>query len=138
MYLAIITAFAAVFSTIGQLNGLESVYMESNTEQHSIPEFLYKIISPEQWEESLHVNYVALSSADEDFIHLATEEQVPNIIRKYWNNKDYIILTLDSSKLIGNIVYEANPGGVTLYYHLYNGFIPLDAVENVATYTQEP
>ena len=59
MYLAIITAFAAVFSTIGQLNGLESVYMESNTEQHSIPEFLYKIISPEQWEESLHVNYVA-------------------------------------------------------------------------------
>ncbi len=97
--------------------------MESNP-----PKYLYKIVSKEQWEESLCQNQVVLGSIDRDFIHLAKEEQVDSVVQKFWNNKGYMILKLDPQKFIGRLVYEKNPGGSNLYYHLYDGWIPLDAV----------
>ncbi len=101
-------------------------------QENSSPEYLYRIVSTEQWEESLHQNQVVNSSIDKDFIHLATEEQLAHIAQKFWNNKDHIILKLASKKLTGRLVYEANPGGTTLYYHLYKGNVPLDAVVEVS------
>lgn len=92
------------------------------------PEYLYRIVSPEQWQESLLQNQVVNSSMDKDFIHLATKEQLTHITQKFWNNKDHIILKLDSKKLTGRLNYETNPGGTTKYYHLYEGNVPLDAV----------
>ncbi len=65
---------------------------------------------------------------DKEFIHLAKEDQVDGVISKFWNNKNPIILKLDSSKIVGKLVYETNPGGTTKYYHLYEGQIPLIAV----------
>lgn len=100
-------------------------------QENSIPEYLYRIVSPEQWQESLLQNHVVNSSQDKDFIHLATKEQLPKIAQKFWNNKNHITLKLASKKLIGRLVYEANPGGTTLYYHLYEGSIPLEAVIDV-------
>lgn len=101
-------------------------------QENSSPEYLYRIVSPEQWQESLHQNQVVNSSVDKDFIHLATEEQLARIAQKFWNNKDHIILKLASKKLTGRLVYEANPGGATLYYHLYDGKVPLDAVVEIS------
>ena len=101
-------------------------------QENSIPEYLYRIVSNEQWQESLLQNQVANSAFDKDFIHLATKEQLARIAEKFWNNKDHIILKLDSKKLTGRLVYEANPGGTTLYYHLYEGNVPLDAVVEVS------
>lgn len=99
--------------------------------QHSTPEYLYKILSPEQWQESLLHNEIALSSMDKDFIHLTKEEQVVQVAQKFWENMDYIVLKLASRRLMGRLVYETNPGGSTHYYHLYEGNIPLDAVADV-------
>ena len=96
-------------------------------------EYLYRIVSPEQWQESLLQNHVINSSIDKDFIHLATEEQLAGIIQKFWNNKDHIILKLAAKKLTGRLIYETNPGGTTLYYHLYEGNVPIDAVVEVST-----
>lgn len=98
-----------------------------NTENH-IPQYLYKIVSPEDWQRSKSQKILETSSMDENFIHLSTKEQLPHIAQKFWKNKDYVILTLDTKKLVGRLVYETNPGGTTLYYHLYEGKIPLDAV----------
>lgn len=96
--------------------------------QNSIPDYLYKIISQEDWQKSLLQNEVASSPKDEDFIHLAKEDQIVHVIQKFWKNQNYIVLKLDSKKLGGRLIYETNPGGNTLYYHLYEGNIPLEAV----------
>lgn len=95
------------------------------------PEYLYKIISQEEWQKSLIQNYLVLSPKDRDFIHLAKEEQVDHVMQKFWNDKDAIILKLATSQLIGRLMYEINPGGSQFYYHLYEGEIPLDAVLDV-------
>lgn len=102
--------------------------MAQLNEQNSIPKHLYRIISSDEWQKSSTQKFLQTPLFDEDFIHLATKEQLPHIIQKFWDKKTYIILTLDPNKLIGRLVYEANPGGTTLYYHLYEGKIPLDAV----------
>ncbi|MEI8124498.1 MAG: DUF952 domain-containing protein [Parachlamydiaceae bacterium] len=96
-----------------------------------IPQYLYKIVSPEDWEASRLKNEVVISQIDTDFIHLATENQIPHVAEKFWNGKPYTILKLDSKKLRGRLVYETNPGGNTQYYHLYEGRIPLDAVVTI-------
>ena len=96
--------------------------------QSSPPEYLYKVVSQEQWQMSRHHHKIVLPSMDDDFIHLAKEDQVAHIVRKFWDNKDHIILKLATKKLVGRLIYETNPGGSTQYYHLYEGNIPLDAV----------
>jgi uncharacterized protein (DUF952 family) len=101
-------------------------------QENSSPEYLYRIVSTEQWGESLRQNQVVNSSIDKDFIHLATEEQLAHITQKFWNNRNHIIIKLASKKLAGRLVYEANPGGTTLYYHLYDGNVPLDAVVEIS------
>ena len=88
--------------------------IQTNTEE-SIPKYLYKIVSPEEWQESRGKEFIKTSSMDKDFVHLATKDQVPHIAQKFWDKKDYIILKLDSKKLIGHLVYETNPGGATRY-----------------------
>ena len=66
---------------------------------------------------------------DSEFIHLATKEQLGNIIKKYWSGaSSYFVLKLETQKLHGKLVFEANPGGTNKYYHLYNGTIPFDAI----------
>lgn len=97
----------------------------------STPEFLYKIVSEDEWKESQLQNQVVPSTLDKEFIHLSTEEQLPRIAQKFWNNQDHVVLKLTSKKLKGRLAYEANPGGSNLYYHLYEGKIPLDAVISV-------
>lgn len=94
------------------------------------PPYLYKIVSTEQWQESLILNQIVFSSMDTDFIHLATEEQIQSVVQKFWKEMDHIILKVDSKKLIGRLVYENNPGGANKYYHLYEGSIPLEAVSD--------
>ena len=96
-----------------------------------VPDHLYKILSPDEWQASQLQNHVAPSFMDTDFIHLSTDTQLGRIVKKFWNNKEHIILKLASKELKGRLVYESNPGGVNRYYHLYDGQIPLDAVQKV-------
>jgi uncharacterized protein (DUF952 family) len=93
------------------------------------PHYLYKILSKSDWQQSQGKPFLKLSSMDDAFIHLATKEQLPAILKKLWpNDLDRVILKLDVSKLPGRLVKERNPGGTTEYYHLYDGALPLDAV----------
>lgn len=131
----IIIAMCAL-NTFNYLDAHEIISQETENQeikmiQNSTPEYLYKIISQEQWQKSLLENKVIGSSIDEEFIHLAKEDQVDHVVKKFWNNMDYIVLRLASKKLVGRLIYEKNPGGSTEYYHLYEGNIPLDAVVEV-------
>lgn len=93
--------------------------------------YLYKIVSPEQWQNSQTQATIELTSFDDRFIHLAQEHQIEGVTQKFWTDKPYLILTLESTQLIGNLVLESNRPGGDQYYHLYNGSIPLRAVIGV-------
>ncbi len=96
--------------------------------QQENPDYLYRFVSLEQWQEIQLQNQVVNSSIDKDFIHLATKKQLNAVTQKFWNNKDHIILKLASKIVKKRLLYETNSGGTTRYYHLYEGHIPLDAV----------
>lgn len=94
------------------------------------PTFLYKVLSVEDWAKSQKT--VHLAAMDAEFIHFATEDQLPGIIAKYWADvPHYVVLKVETSKLSGDLVFEANPGGTNRYYHLYNGSIPLSSIVEV-------
>lgn len=95
-------------------------------------EYLYKIVSPEAWERSQGKKEVERSYVDDLFIHLSTQEQLSHVVKKFWAGEDYVILKLKTDKLVGRLVFETNPGGTNRYYHLYDGFIPLEAVQEAS------
>ncbi len=120
------------------------VFMTTNANEHSMeavekqqtqtPQYLYKVLSLENWQQSQAQNIVILTKDDEVFIHLATEDQLDRIIDKYWSQAPhYVILKIDPTQLPGQLIYEANPGGTNKYFHLYHGSIPRKAVVNAQT-----
>lgn len=112
------------FGTLYSIN-LTGIIMPHET----TPRFLFKIITLEQWNSSKEQDRLELGSDDALFIHLATENQLDRITEKYWTSvPSYIILKIESQALFGDLRLEANEGGQNRYYHLYNGFIPLEAV----------
>lgn len=91
------------------------------------PKYLYKVVSTEDWKAS--EQSIKLAPADNDFIHFSREDQLDRIITKYWSDvPEFFVLKIDTEKLPGKLVFEANPGGTAKYYHLYDGSIPVDAV----------
>lgn len=120
-----------IFMVLALIGLPQIIKLEGNMNQKTYPEFLYKIVSQEDWEKSTLQGQVVRSSVDTDFIHLAKEDQIPQVVEKFWKCKDHIVLKLDSKQLIGRLVYETNPGRSTKYYHLYEGTIPLNAVVDV-------
>jgi uncharacterized protein (DUF952 family) len=94
-----------------------------------VPKQLYKLVSLAQWEESQQSDRLVLDETDGAFIHLATEEQWPAIARKYWAGRSLVVLQVATDKLVGKLIFETNPGGSgTKYYHLYEGYVPLEAI----------
>lgn len=90
---------------------------------------LYKILSLKNWQKSQTQKYLILSEADKEFIHFSTKDQLERILNKYWSDgSEYVILQIDSAKLLGRLVFEANPGGENKYYHLYEGAILVQSV----------
>lgn len=95
-----------------------------------MPTHLYKILSVENWKKSQGARVLSLHSMDDEFIHLSTKEQLSRIIDKFWSDgTPYVVLEVNTAKLPGKLILESNPGGTTKYYHLYDGEIPLDAVQ---------
>jgi uncharacterized protein (DUF952 family) len=96
-----------------------------------LPNILFKIVSKEQFEKSKELKNLLLSPDDSEFIHFSEKHQIERIIGKFFSNvKDILILEIDPNLLEGRLVKEKNPGGETLYYHLYEGCIPLKSIKN--------
>jgi uncharacterized protein (DUF952 family) len=131
MYSYLLIVVTSLFIFTSSFNYIEAQERKNTMTEEIHPEYLYKIVSMEQWQESLMQNRIVLSTSDDKFIHLAKEDQVEEVVRKYWSDKNHMILKLSVEKLIGLLIYEANPGRSTKYYHLYDGSIPLEAVEDV-------
>jgi uncharacterized protein (DUF952 family) len=95
------------------------------------PKYLYKIVSMEKWKESLHCGHFVPSEMDREFVHFSMEDQLARVADKFWKGQDYVVLTIESQQLVGNLVYESNPGGENKYWHLYEGEIPLESIVDV-------
>jgi hypothetical protein len=60
----------------------------------------------------------------------STAEQLDRIVQKYWAEApQFVVLKIDASQLKGKLKYEANPGGLSQYYHLHDGSIPIQAIK---------
>lgn len=105
---------------------------ETHMTKEPTPQFLYKILSKVNWVQSQAGTCLILDNTDEAFIHLSRENQLERIRTKYWADRtDFVILKIDTEKLVGDLILEANPGGVNKYYHLHKGSIPLESVVDV-------
>lgn len=98
-----------------------------------VPAKLYKITTVDLWAQSKNGDRLVLAELDKSgFIHLAEEQDVERISKKFFpNEKKLAVLELDPKLLVGRIVFETNPGGSQKYYHLYDGYIPIQAISKV-------
>lgn len=94
--------------------------------------YIYK----NDWDKCREQDFLMPQPMDKKFVHCCEYEQINRIIDKFWKNIEVVILKLDSSKLIGNLIKESNSGGNTEYYHLYNGKIPVNSVLQILSYPQ--
>ena len=116
-----ICSFNPIKAQSPDIDGHQSQHDETKEtltqKENTIPDYLYKIISKDIWKESLAHNKLFLSPIDEKFIHLAKEEQISHVTKKFWNGVEHLILKIETKKIIGNLKYETNPGGSTKYFH---------------------
>ena len=93
-----------------------------------------KIMTPEEWEESIAVGkaYVAVSEADlrDGYIHCSSADQVPGTLAKWYTAMDSVVVaTLDITKLDSEVKWEPNAVG-ELFPHIYGAIGP-EAVAGV-------
>ncbi|MFN8611209.1 MAG: DUF952 domain-containing protein [Vulcanimicrobiota bacterium] len=102
------------------------------------PAHIYKLLTPAAWQHSQGQPRLELGADDTSFIHLAESDQVARIAEKFFKGQSRVIVVeLDPARLPGRLVHEANPGGQTLYYHLYDGYLPRRAVTGTSIYSLE-
>ncbi len=99
-------------------------------------DYLYKILSQEDWGKSQNQDRLHLSREDDLFIHFSKEDQLERILSKYWKDRtDYVVLKIEVEKLVGEMAFETNPGGSAKYYHLYRGYIPVESIIAIKDYS---
>ena len=128
-------AFGLLFSSTTLLaSNIDFIPLKEKemTQEISIPKYLYKVVSFETWQTCRETQELKLSTMDNEFIHLATEEQLPYVINKFWAGKHYFILKVEREKLIGKLVYESNRSKSDKFFHLYEGSIPLYSITEVS------
>ena len=76
-------------------------------------------------------HYAASSLKDEGFIHCCLPEQVPSILKRYFEGKkDLVKLFIETDLLKSQLVYEWSPSVQETFPHIY-GAINVDAVIEV-------
>lgn len=93
------------------------IYTAANTMQHDA---VYRVVTVQQWKETQKSKNIKLSAIDVSFIHLATKEEVPIVLKRFFRNENVVVIELDPKKLGGTLKYEVNRGGTHAYPHLYD------------------
>jgi uncharacterized protein (DUF952 family) len=98
---------------------------------------LYKILTLDEWATSENSERIVTASYDNAFIHFSLEHQVAGVVKKKFLDSSYVILSVDPTKLIGELRFEWDSKKTDQYYHLHNGYIPAAAVERHEIITQK-
>lgn len=93
---------------------------------------IYHITTEQEWNQAnLDGFYEAASLLAEGFIHCSTEQQVNDVLERYFKTKtDLIKLVIDTDKLVSELKWEMSPSLKEEFPHVY-GTINLDAVIGV-------
>ena len=87
-------------------------------------EFIFKIIDKEEWQKAKQD--VTYNGSDKDkkdgFIHFSEADQVPETLKKYYQNKENLILLKVNAFKLKHLLWEQASNG-DMYPHLYS---PLD------------
>lgn len=76
-------------------------------------------------------HYESGSLKEEGFIHCCQEDQISDVRQRYFEGKQQLLkLTIDTSKLKSQLIYEWSPSNAATYPHVY-GPINTDAVVQV-------
>tara|TARA_B100000401_G_scaffold58655_1_gene34162 strand:- start:1 stop:372 length:372 start_codon:yes stop_codon:yes gene_type:complete len=91
-------------------------------------EFIFKIIHKDEWQKAKQDGKYNGSDKDkkDGYIHFSEEDQVPETLKKYYQNKENLILLKVNAFKLEHLLWEQASNG-DMYPHLYS---PLD-VENV-------
>ena len=94
------------------------------------------ITSKAEWEAAKTRGfYAAPALKEEGFIHCCNENQVEDILSKYYSDRKEIIgLKVETEKLTSQYIFEWSPSLEQTFPHVY-GPINLDAVESVIDYS---
>lgn len=92
-------------------------------------DIIYHITTAAEWKTGQQKgSYEATSLKDEGFIHCSQEEQIPEVLVRYFSGKTGLVkLHIDPKKLTSRLIYEWSPSLAQTFPHIY-GPINADAV----------
>ena len=87
-------------------------------------EYIFKIIEKDEWQKFKKLGKYNGSVKDikDGYIHFSEEDQVPATLRKYYTNKDNLVLLKVNAFKLEHLLWEQASNG-DMYPHLYS---PLD------------
>tara|TARA_Y100001958_G_C21038436_1_gene408903 strand:+ start:200 stop:571 length:372 start_codon:yes stop_codon:yes gene_type:complete len=87
-------------------------------------EYIFKIIEKDEWQKVKKLGKYNGSDKDikDGYIHFSEEDQIPETLRKYYTNKDNLILIKVNAFKLDHLLWEQASNG-DMYPHLYS---PLD------------
>ena len=87
-------------------------------------EYIFKIIEKDEWQKFKKLGKYNGSDKDikDGYIHFSEEDQIPETLRKYYTNKDNLILIKVNAFKLDHLLWEQASNG-DMYPHLYS---PLD------------
>ena len=94
----------------------------------SVHSALFKVLSMQNWIDSQDSLAIKTPESDKDFVHFSTREQYPQILHEKFDGVECVLLTIDHTRLNGELKLEYNKARTEQYYHLYGGYIPKEAV----------
>lgn len=93
---------------------------------------IYHVTTKQEWSKAMQDGfYEAPSLAEEGFIHCSQENQVAEVLQRYFSGKkDLVKLVIDTDKLKSKYVFEWSSSIQDTFPHIY-GSINKDAVIDV-------
>ena len=95
-------------------------------------EFIFKIIEKEEWQKAKQSGNYSGSANDikDGYIHFSEEDQVPQTLKKHYQNQENLFLLKVNAFRLENLLWEQASNG-DMYPHLYS---PLDINTVVAEF----
>lgn len=95
-------------------------------------DIIYHITTSDEWKQGQEKgSYEAASLKEEGFIHCSQQEQIPEVLVRFFAGKtDLVKLHIDPKKLKSQLIYEWSPSLTQTFPHIY-GPINTDAVIKV-------
>ena len=95
-------------------------------------EFIFKIIEKEEWQKAKQCESYGGSNKDikDGYIHFSEEDQVPQTLKKHYQNQENLVLLKVNAFKLENLLWEQTSNG-DMYPHLYS---PLDINTVVAEF----